>query len=447
MTSWITPTVLSLAMSFASVAAAAPLDRKQAGALKRIATDITNKETRLADYGPGARLGQISERVEGDLTRQIAGIEAKLASLPADNAEVKAELAHLAALKRALAAKVAARNQVTQAADAARAAREAIAMSPGFDADHASLRAMVDMFERARWYALDHYHFDRWVDHEDNVAMAAWGKGWAATQADFARLRATYAPLVDGPLLRAREAQRQLRMAEVVDHRAVAKFEAFRAAVAGFVQAAPGAVDADARELAGLVAKAAAALDLPAVLDPQGRIQTLRNRLANVSAAYAPLAEAADRARVVHAAQAAESQAAAAIAALTIAAIDARRAPADVYTGRERKALVGFVTQAWATQFPGDAILQVRIRATAFERTTAWVPDPSTGGQVKRDASRLPITVIVQGAAGEAYLYGAGIGRDHMAGDRLALDWVDRPAKGPAPTQRMRLANLDGGAR
>jgi len=216
----------------------------------------------------------------------------------------------------------------------------------------------------------------------------------------------------------------------------------FEAAIQAFVTAAPAQVDADGKELLAAIAAVGTKGDFGPVLDPSGRIETLRHRLVNVTSAYAPLAAPADRARVEASAKAAEASAVKLIAEVADKIVTANRAPEDRYQGKERKALAAFVTKVWAKHFAAEQILAIRLRDADFERREEWIKDPTTGSQSKRDQSRLLVTVVVGGTAKEAILWTGVIVRDHMKGDTLELVAVDRSAKGPTPMPRQRRPKL-----
>src|SRR5687768_13831958 len=110
-------------LALATSMAFADLDKKQAGALARAATQITNTETSLARYGEGAIW---TERVEGDFGRKIARAKALLADLPADDKDVKVELARLAKVEATLATKVAQHTSRAAAAAGAQAEIDAL---------------------------------------------------------------------------------------------------------------------------------------------------------------------------------------------------------------------------------------------------------------------------------------------------------------------------------
>jgi hypothetical protein len=434
--------IVACTLALLTSLAFADLDKKQAGALSRAATQITNNEKSLEGYGDGQRWGHMTERVEGDYARKLAKIREQLEALPADDPGVKAELGRLAAVEAAVAKKVAARNAIQKAGADATAEIEELLKQPAFATDLEQLKTMVSMFERARTYDLDHYHFGRWLDHEDNAEMKAWGEGWVTTQKKFEELRSKYAKAVDATLMRGQAGFAQIKIKELAGKDAVAKFDEFKAAVAAFTAGAPAEIEGDGKLLLEEITRAGGSTNPDAILAPEGKVQVLRNRISNLLSAYRPLAPSdAARTKAEKSAEAGLAAADVATAKLADKIIKANTAPADAYAGKERDAIDALVKKVWKAKFPNEAILAVRIRGEAFERTTKWVP-LSNGEMVKQDASRLRLTVVVKGAGNEAYLWAALVTRDHMAADTLSLDWAPRSSKGPMPTQRMLQANL-----
>ncbi|MBL8625707.1 MAG: hypothetical protein JNK64_30625 [Myxococcales bacterium] len=425
------------------LATAAPLDKKQASTLKRAQGQITNVDQQLdrAVSSAASRGGLLTERVEGDLTRRIQKLRELLATLPTGDAGVAAEAARLKQLEAKLAAKIAARQRAEAQAQAAADGVRAQVTAPRFAADLAKLAAWHEMTERAEAFDVDHYLFARWVDHPELAQLIAWGRQWAQAQREYAALKATYAAaLVAKPIPPV--AQELIALREVADEDADAAMAAFGAQLAAFVAAAPARIDADGKALAAAIAKARAGKQFNAILDPDGEIQGLRNRLVNLPAVYASLVGKAEGDQAIAAGRAAEDAAAAAIDGFAAELVNTNRAPDDLYAGDERAALEARVKAAWKKAFPTETVLAVRLRGEAFARQTSWTFDPAANAMVKRDVSTLPLYVVVKRDAKEAVMWPAGLVRDHMRGDTTEVVWLPRPSRGPSATQRMLLTNL-----
>ncbi len=425
------------------LATAAPLDKKQASTLKRAQGQITNVDQQLdrAVSAAASRGGLLTERVEGDLTRRIQKLRELLATLPAGDAGVAAEAARLKQLEAKLAAKIAARQRAEAQAQAVADGVRAQVTAPRFAADLAKLTAWHEMAQSAATFDVDHYLFARWVDHPELAQLIAWGRQWAQVQREYAALKATYAAaLVAKPMPPI--TQELIALREVADADADAALAEFGAQLTAFVAAAPGRIDADGKALAAALAKARSQARFDAILDPDGEIQALRNRLVNLPAVYASLVGKAEGDQAIAAGRAAEDAAAAAIDGFAAELVTTNRAPTDLYAGDERAALEARVKAAWKKAFPTETVLAVRLRAEAFARQTSWTFDPAANAMVKRDASTLPLYVVVKRDAKEAVMWPAGLVRDHMRGDTTEVVWLPRPSRGPSATQRMLLSNL-----
>lgn len=423
------------------LATAAPLDKKQASTLKRAQGQITNVDQQLDRAVAGGRGGLLTERVEGDLTRRVQKLRELLAPLPAGDPGVAAEAARLKQLEAKLAAKIAERQKADAAAAAVADGVRALLTAPRFEADLAKLTAWHEMAGSAQRFDVDHYLFERWVDHPELAEMIAWGRQWASVQREYAALKATYAAALTAapkpPI-----AQQVIALHEVADDAADADLAAFGAALTAFAAAAPARIDADGKALAAAIAKARAQKQFNAILDPDGEIQRLRNRLVNLPAVYAALVGKADGDKAIAAGRAAEDAAATAIDGFAAELVNTNRAPEDLYAGDERAALEVRVKAAWKKAFPTETVLAVRLRAEAFARQTSWTFDPAANAMVKRDVSTLPLIVVVKRDAKEAVMWSAGLVRDHMRGDTTEVVWLPRPSRGPSATQRMLLTNL-----
>lgn len=437
-TLWLVSLILGVGL-----ATAAPLDKKQASTLKRAQGQITSLDQQLdrAVTAASSRGGLLTERVEGDLTRRIQKLRELLATLPAGDAGVAAEAARVKQLEARLAAKIAERQRAAAAAAAVADGVRAQVTAPQFAADLAKLTAWQEMAQAASAYDVEHYLFARWVDHPQLAQLIAWGRQWGQVPREYAALKATYAAALAAkptpPVT-----QELVALRQVADADADAALAEFGDQIAAFVAAAPARVDADGKALAAAIAKARAQRQFNAILDPDGEIQQLRNRLVNLPAVYAALVAKADGDKVIAAGRAAEDAAAAAIDGFATELVTTNRAPEDLYAGDERAALEARVKAAWKRAFPTETVLSVRLRGAAFERQTSWTLDPAANAMVKRDQSTLPLVVVVKRDAKEAVMWPAGLVRDHLRGDTVEVVWLPRPSRGPSATQRMLLANL-----
>jgi hypothetical protein len=227
--------------------------------------------------------------VEGDFNRKFERLDAMVAPLPGDDAEVKELLTRLASSKSVLAAKVGERTARDGAAAEADAKIEALLGAPEFETDLSTAQTIAELSSNAGWWAPSFYLYERWVDHPDLAALKQWGSRRAENRQTFERLREKYGAVIG--TRRAMSMMNQaIRVTELLGDDGVEQLRAFEAAIDAFRAGAPAAVEADGAKLLERISVAAKKNEFGLILNPDGEVQALRNRLVNVPAVYASVA-------------------------------------------------------------------------------------------------------------------------------------------------------------
>jgi hypothetical protein len=455
--------VLAVALWIPLTAHGEDLTKPQDGLLKRMSKQASDIENTLKD-----EKWRFTQRAAEDLDRRIGRIEQQLKTLPADHEAVKAELDHVAAIKKAIVDKFAAAGEAEKASTAAAeasanaekktladavAAKEqaakaqsdsvgAVFTTPEFADDLRLAKAAVEMFKSASRFEFSHYLYARWPTHEIIAETRGWTESWSDTRSKLAALVAKYDAAtkakvrLDGKVEMARVDMKialdDLRRGQPI----------FEKAIEAFAAGAPAQLDKWAADLKAEANKAVAASDYMSFIRPEGKIEQLRYRCANLVTVYKPLVAEAERAQLDAKVQGIEDDTEKTMAKLAEVIIRENLAPSEKYTRDDRKQLDGYVRGVWAKKFPKEEILSLRFAAATFERHTAWQFNPGANGMVKVDRSTLPVWVIVKDGPKQAIMWYATIVKQHMKGDTLELDWVPRPQKGAPPARRLLLSHL-----
>lgn len=429
---------LVLLTCLAATVSFAELDKKQASLLNRINTQLGNIERDLGKYGGGEKWGMITERLQGDFERKIEKVKEQLDSLPADDAAVKTSLDQLAAIRTTFATKVGQRTDREKSDADAKAVVDTLLNAPEATADFARLADLKEIFSNASWWELDHYHFERWLDHSDIVLMRGWGAQAKANKEAFDTLCTKYAPAAAAAPM----GPNNQKIITAKDHCGADAQEAAKAydsAMEAFKAAVPAAIEADGKKLAESIEAAGNKGDFGAIVNPDGKIQAIRNHLGNMVSVYATLVPAAEADRATALVKEAEAKAKAATDRFSAKIVAANRAPDNAYSGADKAELEAFITKLWKKAYPSETILAIRFRGSEFERVTEWVLDPNRNSFVKVDRSNLRVTVIVKSGA-EAILYTYTLQKNHQKNG--ALEMSTARVGNPLPDFRMLVANL-----
>ncbi len=423
------------------LAHAAELDKKQTGVLGRASNQITAALTSLATYGPDKR--GLTTRLAEDFARKVARFEEMLAPLPADNEEVKKELAHLAELKKAVAEQTAALASDNAAKEGEKDSIRAALEGPEAAAELEALTQLLDMFKSAKRFELDFYAYSRWPTHSMVAELRSWAEGWSASQKKFAELSAKYEPIVayKGNL----GGQASMNQAKVIIALREAKqyFVPFKSNIETFAKEAPAQIDKEGAALKGASDAAVAGKDYNAFIQNEGKIEALRYRITNLANVWGPLAASDDERKKVEArSKALLTEADQEMEKLATLIIKENKGPKDKYAGSDRSKLEAYVRAAWAKKFPNETIVAVRFAGSDFERQVSWRYDAAARAFIKSDSSSLPVWIVVKYGAKQGIMWFAEVFKMHLRGDSLAMDWVDRSSRGPLPNQRLFLSNL-----
>lgn len=422
------------------LASADELDKKQAGLLKRIETQITNLETGLDRYDKEPR--NFTERVDNEQKNRIAKVEGQLAELPADHDEVKPVLAHLAALKAKHAALSAKLASAQHAAADENAGIAKLVEAPEAEADLATLRDFGEMFRSSDRYEFSHYLYGRWPSHEMIAEVESWSQGWSSTKQKMAALSEKYGKAAEyRGRLEGGAARMQIDISLAL-RGAKAGFPRFEQAVTAFIAGAPAQIEKSAADLKKAAEAAVAKQDFRAFTVWESDVSQARYHVVNLARIYAPFASADERTKLTARVAAIEEETEKIAQKLAETIIRENRAPGNAYAKDDRKAIESLVRSEWQKRFPSESIVAIRIPAEAMERKTAWVYEPSMNGFHKIDRSSLLVWVIVKDGAKQACMWPITVSRLHMKGDSLSVGESTRPSKGAPPNQRMLLANL-----
>jgi len=433
--------VLAFTMMGAAGASAQELDKKQAGALGRLASQVTMAQTTLDTYGPEKRV--FTARLNEDFARKLAKFEEMLAALPADNADVKKEAEHLAAFKAALATQSAAFEGATKGKEDEKAGFMATLEGPQAEADLEALKQLVEMFKSFKRYELSFYLYSRWPTHQDLALLRSWSEGWPTTQKQLADLTTKYeAAAISKGRLEGKAAMARANF-NIALREAKRNYDAFKAAIETFAKDAPAQVDKDGAALKAESEQAVAAKDFNAFIQNEGKIEALRYRVTNIAAVWKPLAPSEAEGNKVEArAKAMLAEGDATMEKLAELIMKENKGPKEKYAGADRAKLEAYVRGVWAKHFPKESIAAVRFGGSEFERSVAWRYDSAARAFVKSDSSALPVWVVVKDGPKQAIMWFSTLYKLHMKGDELQLNWIDRPSRGAPPDRRLLLSNL-----
>jgi hypothetical protein len=99
------------------------------------------------------------------------------------------------------------------------------------------------------------------------------------------------------------------------------------------------------------------------------------------------------------------------------------RAPADNYSGDDKKAIEKEILDAWKEKWPKDKVLGLRFHMKQFDRRVEWTYYEASSTWKKSDVSVLCITVIVQTSDTIATMYPSYVNLDNISSKRtLGVD-------------------------
>lgn len=422
-----------------STAARAELDKKQQSLVRRVNSAVTSIQRSLEGSTKDGR--QFTPRNAEELQKRLERVKADLAGLPDSEPEVKAELAHLAELEAAIGKAVGDLSAKTQAKEEERGALVALLSAPEVEDDLATLKSQAELFGQSALFELDSYALARWTTNANVTEMRAATAGWKQTVERFQAMEKKYRPAVayrgqlggDASMMQAKLAE---PLNDARDH-----YEEFAAAIATFAAKAPAQLEKEAAALKAASDTAVGKKDHAAFTNPDGAIEALRNRVANLAAVWAPLAPSdAEREKIAARAKQVEADVVAKMESLAEAIVQSNVCPAERYAGADRDALEKFVRAGWSKGFPKEAVVAVRFADAAFERHTSLNWEPSMNAFVKRDSSSLGGWVVVKDGADRAIMWPVAVRKLHLKGDQLDLDWSLRSALGAPPNHRLLLA-------
>ncbi len=437
---WFTSTVLSLGLTVAATAHAEDLDKKQASLLSRATNEMGMLEKSLERYLAGT--SSYTDRLVGENQKKLDRIEEKLKDLPATNDDVKRELAHFEEVKKKVGELSAKLSGSKQAAADEKDAIIKLLAAPECAGDLETIKAFGERFLGAQRYDLDYYVWRQWPGHGLVVEMKADSAAWPETKKKLDELLAKYGRLLEYRKHIEGEPGMKLTEVQIALREAKDRFPDYDKAVQTFLKEAPAALDKAAAALKEASKTAVDKQQYQAFTSWESPLMQHRFRVDNLAAIWAPMASSEDERKKIEArAKAIDEEMEAAAQKLAEAIIRENRAPKDVYAKGDKAELERFIRGVWAKKFPAESIVAVRFPHEAFERKTQWVYVPDSRAFVKRDRSTMGAWVIVKDGPKQAIQWYVTVIRQHLKGDALDLDWIDRPSKVP-PMQRMLLANF-----
>lgn len=417
---------------------AAALDKKEESKLKRFSNQLDQVQSSFDGATREGRL--LTVRQLDTFNDRLTRITTDLSALPADDADVKVVLDHLAALKSAVAEKLKGLNDqqaaVADQLDAWRKLLEADA------ADRETLEHVRAAFEDTNLFAPDSYIFARWTTHSTLASMRASAKAWPSSKQQLAALSAKYGEMCASRKMLGGDAEmeRVKLCGDLKD--ATGDAGEFDAAISTFTREGPAQLEKDGAALKAATDAAVSKRDANAFLDPEGTIATLRNRVLNLAAVWESVAPTPDDAQKTTArAKALDDATETAMNTLSESIITSNKGPKSVYAGPDAAACEAAIRATWAKEFPKDAIVAVRFASSAFERHTSWEWEPSRAAFVKHDASHLLAWVVVKDGADRAILWPVTVLKLHLKGDSLVADPGPRLSR-ISPNRRLLLKNL-----
>ncbi len=434
--------LFALSLTLSLGAGAEDLSKSQQSALRQISTAIDLGIRQMAEYKEGFPKGLgLTDRTKEEQERRIAKHEAKLDAMPKDNAEVAAERAHLAQLKKALAENVALLTGKQDAAAEVLATMQRLYTAPDFDRDNEDAARINGMFRSSMALAYEGWWLEKELDHTQNVANRSETTNMDASLKRFEELRVKYAPVQTRMMPPEGLGFKHNEITSATGPRAVEQRDAFLLKLKDYRDKTPAILDGIAASIKTELATAQAAKDY-STLSGTGSIPKNLSRIENIFANWSPLANSeGERTRVAALAGATKATVDKAVSEVATSIIASNRAPADVYQGADRGALETHVRKVWKTDHPTEAVLSVRFTSTTFSRETSMTFDKGSSSWRKIDRSGVFARVIVKGENGEAIMWPISVVRNHMRGDALEVFWPVRAAK-PSPLLRMLAKNL-----
>lgn len=338
--------------------------------------------------------------------------------LPADNADVKPELARLAPLTESLA-KVdtklkeleAGLMKIVQQGEGA-----------GFQADFDRLREITQM-----------YADPQLIQRRPDAAIEVI-KQMGAVKAERQRIAEKYADLLKQNTNHSEQMQGTLRYFDDT-------FGQFERATQAYAASAPAEIDANIAQ-AVQMGKMATENQTPAFFGPQGGVTEQLNyaqkRLDVFSAIApdsAPVKQSADKLA------AARTEVDQMQAALLEQIVQNNQPPAENYTGSDKGELIEIVKTKWAESGVTAEVLKVGINSDNWQRDVYWTWD-GTDTWNKTDKSRIQGFVIVKFNDTLAATYHINLVKDHLSSDRTDAYFFDDPKAEPIVLRKFPLSKL-----
>jgi hypothetical protein len=106
-----------------------------------------------------------------------------------------------------------------------------------------------------------------------------------------------------------------------------------------------------------------------------------------------------------------------------------------VYEASDQQEILELVRTVWQRNNPDTEILHISLPVDSWERHTMWQWNKIEKAWVKRDFSKLPAWVVIDGESDLAYQYPLDVYRLHLQGDKLAASNLTVEGKPDNPYQ------------
>ncbi|MCR9130690.1 MAG: hypothetical protein NXI12_14340 [Alphaproteobacteria bacterium] len=411
-------------------AVAQALDQDTADQIARVSQSLDRTEERIGDIEPGD-----DERRIASILRSLDRDSSRLAGLDQGVAEVSALVARISDLRSRLEAATAAAGSAAAGREADQARLEAWRSSGRTREDDQFVRVAERLAGEVKFMDLRHAHLMR----PDGIVeqYVRFAENYPPTQdridqilQDYADMdprdvRAASGPALamlvqeGGPVFQEASARLEAFGAPALDHARGLIAEAERTAAAALEGGRAGDLVGN-RAIEGALA----------YLDNVERIYNARpDADSGVTASFAALQRQADRGVRDRLRQA---------LAIVVAGNDPVR---NDFRGGDRATVERMVRERWASAYPDDEILQVRISQSDWVRRRE--PGWRDGILIMFDYSIITPWVVVAEADGMASQWGMVAEKDHTQGDRISISFGRPRTSGLDPRYTVLQSNLD----
>lgn len=267
------------------------------------------------------------------------------------------------------------------------------------------------------------------------VEQAEVAKQLGAAKAERQRIAAKYDAMLKQPTSQAQQMNGVLAHSDEM-------LTAYEKALAGYLATAPAAMEAEADEVMALAKEGVANKKTGYFGEYGGVTGNMRRAEKNLNAlaTLAPDAEPTKRAaEKVRATRAAIEQLAATFAQGVIAS---NRLPDDSFSGADREALLKLLTDKWAKEGNGAAILKVGVIGPQWNRQTKWEWHDAASAWEKVDKSRTQGYLVAKLNDTQAAVWPVNFVKDHLSSDSIGAYFLYDVNADPGVNSRVLLTNV-----